>query len=299
MKNYVCIAIVAAAASACSTAPVTPTVAGSSQLVKLQFAAEVNGQPFACGQQYAKVGTTASTATPSDFRFYVSEVHLINASGQAVPVDLEQDRVWQLENIALLDFENGTGPCRNGTSGVNTAVRGNVPAGMYTGVRFTLGVPFSRNHGDPTVAPSPLNNTAMFWNWQGGYKFLKFDTASSGQPAATKAPDPQGGGNASGFSVHLGSTVCAAPSKTTAPSACQNSNRVTVEFKNFDPSKGTIVADIGRVLAGANLDVNAPQTSPGCMSFPKDADCPPVMGALGLAYDGTPAPGAQRLFSMR
>jgi hypothetical protein len=72
---------------------------------------------------------------------------------------------------------------------------------------------------------------------------------------------------------------------------------VTVEFKNFDPAKGTIVADIGRVLAGANLDVNAPQTSPGCMSFPKDADCPPVMGALGLAYDGTPAPGAQRLCS--
>jgi uncharacterized repeat protein (TIGR04052 family) len=111
------------------------------------------------------------------------------------------------------------GPCRNGTAATNTAVRGTCARGhAYTGVRFTLGVPFSRNHGDPTVAPSPLNNTAMFWNWQGGYKFLKFDTASSGQPATTKAPDPQGGGNASGFSVHLGSTVCAAPSKTTAPS---------------------------------------------------------------------------------
>ncbi|HRK39286.1 MAG TPA: metallo-mystery pair system four-Cys motif protein [Burkholderiaceae bacterium] len=298
MKQFVSLALVAAALSACSTVPDTPA-AVSAQQVNLQFAAEVNGQPFACGQQYTKVGTTGSTATPSDFRFYVSEVHLIGASGQAVPVKLDQDGVWQLENIALLDFENGTGPCRNGTSGMNTAVRGHVPAGVYTGVRFTLGVPFNRNHGDPTVAPSPLNNTAMFWNWQGGYKFLKFDTASSGQPATTQAPDPRGGGNASGFSVHLGSTVCAAPSKTTAPSACQNSNRVTVEFKNFDPAKGTIVADIGRVLAGANLDVNAPQTSPGCMSFPKDADCPPVMGALGLAYDGTPAPGAQRLFSMR
>ncbi len=297
MKHHLIALAVTGLLAACSTTG--PSGVTGQQTVKLNFAAEINGQPFTCGQQYAKVGTTGSTATPSDFRFYVSEVQLINASGQAVPVTLEQDGVWQLENIALLDFENATGPCRNGTTGLNTSVRGNVPAGTYTGVRFTLGVPFARNHGDPTVAPAPLNNTAMFWNWQGGYKFFKFDTASSGQPRTTAAPDPQGGGNASGFSVHLGSTVCAAASRTTAPSACQNSNRVFVEFKNFDPSKGTIVADIGRVLAGANVDVNAPQTSPGCMSFPKDADCPPVMGALGLAYDGAAAPGAQRLFSMR
>ena len=42
------------------------------------------------------------------------------------------------------------------------------------------------------------------------------------------------------------------------------------------------------------VDVNAQGTSPGCMSFPKDADCPPVMGALGLAYDGVPATSSQR-----
>ena len=59
------------------------------------------------------------------------------------------------------------------------------------------------------------------------------------------------------------------------------------------------MADIGRVLAGANVDVNAPMTSPGCMSFPKDGDCPPVMGALGLGYDGVAAPSPQRLFAMR
>jgi uncharacterized repeat protein (TIGR04052 family) len=139
----------------------------------------------------------------------------------------------------------------------------------------------------------------MFWNWQGGYKFLKFDAASAGQPTTVAPPDPRGGGSASGFSVHLGSTVCAAASKTSAPSACQNPNRVIVEFRGVDPAKRTIVADIGRVLAGANVDVNAPKTSPGCMSFPKDGDCPPVMGALGLPYDGVAAPGAQQLFAVR
>jgi hypothetical protein len=47
------------------------------------------------------------------------------------------------------------------------------------------------------------------------------------------------------------------------------------------------------VLAGANVDVNATNTSPGCMSFPKDPDCPPIMNALGLAYDGKAPSGTQ------
>jgi hypothetical protein len=93
--------------------------------------------------------------------------------------------------------------------------------------------------------------------------------------------------------------VCASASKTQAPQACQNSNRVTARFDRFDLSKGQIVFDVGTVLGQANVDVNAKGTSPGCMSFPKDADCPPVMGALGLAYDGTPAPGVQRLIKSR
>ncbi|MFM6986742.1 MAG: MbnP family copper-binding protein [Hydrogenophaga sp.] len=284
------------ALAACSTS--APTGLAGQQAVKLNFAAEVNGQAFACGRQYADIGTTRSTITPADLRYYVSEVQLLTAEGRAVPVQLEQDGVWQLENIALLDFEDASGPCRNGTPAMNTSVRGQVPAGRYTGVRFTLGIPFERNHGDPTVSPAPLNSTAMFWNWQGGYKFLKFDTTSSGltpqTTAAATVRDP-----VTRYSVHLGSTVCAAASKTSAPGHCQNPNRVTVEFRDVDWARRTIVADIGRVLTGANVDVNAPKTSPGCMSFPGDADCPPVMGALGLAYDGQPAPGAQQLFGLR
>lgn len=289
--------------AACTTAP-TPTATSSvaaPQPVTVRFAAQINGQPFACGQSYANVGTTRSNVTPSDYRFYVSDVSLVDETGRAVPVTLAQDGVWQLDNIALLDFENGSGPCRNGTSGMNTEVRGTIPAGRYVGLRFTLGVPFARNHGDPTVAASPLNLTAMFWNWQGGYKFVKFDTASSGlQAAPATAGAGHGGAAASGFSVHLGSTMCAAASRTEAPKAeCANPNRVSVAFERFDATKQTVIADIGIVLAAANVDANAPNTSPGCMSFPGDADCPPVMGALGLAYGGAAAPGPQRLFSIR
>jgi uncharacterized repeat protein (TIGR04052 family) len=297
MTRFVlCLPLIGALAACSTNGPHVSQV--NTQAVKLNFAAEVNGQTFACGRQYPAVGTTRSTITPADFRYYVSEVQLLTADGRAVPVQLEQDGVWQLENIALLDFEDASGPCRNGTPAMNTSVRGQVLVGRYTGVRFTLGIPFERNHGDPTVSPAPLNSTAMFWNWQGGYKFLKFDTTSSGiTPETPAAASAQGA--VTRYSVHLGSTVCAAASRTSAPSACQHPNRITVEFRNFDPAKSTIVADMGRVLKSANVDVNAPKTSPGCMSFPGDADCPPVMGALGLAYDGQPAPGAQQLFAVR
>jgi uncharacterized repeat protein (TIGR04052 family) len=284
----------ALALAACSTAPSTPKTAQ----VSLNFAAQINGQPFACGQRYDGVGTTRSSITPSDFRMYVSEVKLLRQDGSAVPVQLAQDGIWQHQNVALIDFENGTGPCRNGTTATNTAVRGQVPAGDYVGVELTVGVPFAQNHQDPTVAPAPLNSTAMFWNWQGGYKFIKFDTTSSGistdKPAAPNAMGP-----VTRYSVHLGSTACAGDSKTQAPSACQNPNRMTVRLNQFDLAKNTVVVDMGAVLAQANVDVNAKGTSPGCMSFLKDADCPPVMNALGLAYDGVAAAGAQRLVSQR
>jgi hypothetical protein len=58
------------------------------------------------------------------------------------------------------------------------------------------------------------------------------------------------------------------------------------------------VVDIGKVLAGANVDVNALNTSPGCMSFPKDPDCPTIMNALGLAYDGK-APSSTQQFIIK
>ena len=294
MKKFLSLAALAMTLTACGSLPVRH----SSQMVDLKFAAQINGQPFACGQRYEGVGTTRSTITPSDFRMYVSDVKLVRKDGTTVPVQLTQDGIWQQQSVALLDFENGTGPCRNGTEATNTRVRGQVPSGDYTGVELTVGVPFAQNHQDPTVAPAPLNSTAMFWNWQGGYKFIKFDTASSGihadKPAGTTAAGP-----VTRYSVHLGSTVCASESRTQAPSACQNPNRVTVRLDGFDLRTHTVVADMGAVLSQANVDTNAQGTSPGCMSFPKDSDCPPVMHALGLSYDGVAPKGPQRFLSKR
>ena len=287
---------------------------GALQRIMVRFQAMVGTEPFSCGRSYENIGATHSRITPSDFRFYVSEVELINREGKAVPVQLEQDGVWQYRNVALLDFEGGTGPCGGGNSGLHTAVTGMVPKDVYRGVRFVVGVPFDLNHGDPTIVPSPLNFTAMFWAWQSGYKFIKIDMATSGQSQdGEKRPEmsmkervammekidamkKQGaagvpGGKpprAAGFSVHIGSTECASASLTTPPSECRNPNRMAVAFGDFDVDKNVIVADLAALLKDTDVDINAPGTAPGCMSAVDDADCPGIFAALGLPYDGQP-----------
>jgi uncharacterized repeat protein (TIGR04052 family) len=254
--------------------------------ITVSFAAEVNGVSFACGQSYAGVGTSGTTITPVDFRFYVHDVRLVDDTGTEVPVELDQAPVWQHQNLALLDFEDGSGPCTNGTSDTNGAVTGTVPGGAtYTGLRFTLGVPFELNHIDQTTAPAPLDLTALFWAWNGGYKFARLDHVSDAQPQ--------------GWNVHLGSTGCTPnDSPQTVPTSCANEHRVEVSFDGFDVADDVVVADLGRLLAGADPSVNAPQTARGCMSFPGDEDCPPVMNAFGLDYEGSPASG-QSFFSAR
>lgn len=295
-------------------------VQAATQYVNLKFSAMVGAESFACGLSYDDIGVTHSRITPSDFRFYVSGVELIDNHGKSVPLKLDQDGIWQYKNLALLDFEDGQGPCRNGNSGLHTAITGSVPKGHYRGVRFTLGVPFELNHGDPTIAPSPLNFTSMFWVWQTGYKFVKIDMATSGLPqavnspaemsirdklaamekfaAASGVPGKKVTPRAAGFSVHLGSTDCASLSLTSPPVGCRNLNRVTVEFDNFDTDKNSVVADVAALLNDTNVDINAQDTAPGCMSGPNDTDCVQIFQAFGLPFGDKPAV-AQRFFSVR
>lgn len=260
------------------------------QAITLNFAGEFAGKPFACTGKAEGIGTTKATVTPTDFRLYVSNVALVRADGTAVPVTLQQDGKWQYRDVALLDFETGAGNCMNGTGETRTIVSGTVPAGQYKGLKLTVGVPFDLNHNDPTLAPSPLNLTSMFWTWQGGYKFIKIDMATGNAPVMPAKADghsaPMAGDKpmAAGFSVHLGSTACQSPSRTSAPSTCANSNRVDLTFDNFDVTKNVVVFDPAPVLAAVNVEKNTPDTSPGCMAFPKDPECNTVMPKLGLSY---------------
>lgn len=246
--------------------------------VEIKFRAMVGEKPFTCGSSYSGIGVTNSTIIPSDFRFYVHNIRLINEAGEEVPVVLDDDGKWQLGDLALLDFENGVGPCANGTEGTNDTVTGAIPHGEYTGIRFVLGVPFEKNHVDPSTQPSPLNISQMFWVWNTGYKFVRIDMRTTGRPQ--------------GWFIHLGSTVCV-PNDTalTVPTRCANPNRVEITFDHFNPKEDVIVADLKALLEGVNVDVNQPGTAQGCMSSPTDSDCQVVFRNFGLPFAGVPSTG--------
>lgn len=239
--------------------------------ISLNFGASIAGQPAACGQTYESVGSEASTVEIQDLRFYVSGIELLDADGNATAITLEQDGLWQYQDVALLDFEDGSAACQDsGTAELNHAVIGTAPAGDYAGVRFTLGVPFDLNHQDVANAPSPLNLPSMFWVWQGGYKFARVDLRND---------NPED----NAWYWHQGSTGCSSDGPEQPPSdPCLRSNRLTVEFPAFDWASQTIVLDIGTLLESVDASQNTPMTSPGCMSAPDDPECMALFPNLGL-----------------
>ncbi len=254
--------------------------------VTIRFQAQVGDELFACGKQYDGVGVTKSKISGRDFRFYVSNVRLVDTAGKETPLQLDQDGKWQLDDLALLDFENGAGGCSNGTPEMNQQITGKVPAGQYTGLRFTLGVPFNKNHLDPLTQPSPLNLTALMWVWNAGHKFARLDFSSTGNPR--------------GFLVHLGSTGCTPnDTRNTIPTVCSAPNRVEVSFPVFDPARQVVIADLGALLQDTNVDVsqdppapgkeNEPRTSASCMSGPNSADCAGLFANFGLPFGDRPA----------
>lgn len=287
--------------------------------VTLQFAMNVGEKAAACGQSYPGVGSAGTEISFTDLRFYVSNIRLINAQGQEVPLELTQDGVWQYQNVALLDFEDGSSGCsESGNTALNSVVKGTVPAGRYTGVAFDMGVPFALNHADVAAAPSPLNIQALWWNWQGGYKFMRVDmqTGAPGTAMDMSAPVPtmdmsatapasqgemaHGGASApTAWFIHLGSTGCKSNDRATPPTApCSNPNLVSTRLEGFDPSKSVIVADLASLLQSVPLDQNTPEP-PGCMSGPMDPDCPALFANFGLDLTTGTATGTQKLFRLQ
>ena len=95
--------------------------------------------------------------------------------------------------------------------------------------------------------------TAMFWNWQGGYRFIRAEVAlvsggvgNPGRETAARLKDRANSMRSSGIPVHLGSTGCASGEPTKAPcEECKHPNRVMVSLPEFDPAKDVVIFDLG------------------------------------------------------
>ena len=172
--------------------------AGATQQVTIRFKGKIGSADFACGQAVSGQGTTNATIQPIDFRFYVQDVKLIDEAGKEVPVTFAAKSPWQNKDVALIDFENGTGLCGDGTPDTHSEITGTVPSGDYHAIVFTNGVPESLNHGDPATLPEPLRGGTLTWGWLLGYRFIKVEVASTTDLDA-EVP---------GGLFHLGSTAC-------------------------------------------------------------------------------------------
>ncbi|HSB94719.1 MAG TPA: MbnP family protein [Flavitalea sp.] len=111
------------------------------------------------------------TFSVNRFRFYIHDISLINSTSNAVD-----------PNHYLVDLVPST----------SNTVNMSLPAGEYSGIRFTIGVDSIRNFsGAQTGALDPANG--MFWTWNSGYIMVKLEGNS---PSAT-TPDNK-------FEYHIG-----------------------------------------------------------------------------------------------
>lgn len=266
-----------------SDAP-SPDADTSPRAVTIRFEPMVGTRDFACGQTYADMGSGSTTITPRDFRFYAYDFQLIDAAGDRVAVTLDQN-AWQHQNVAMLDFEDFTGGCLDGTPETNLEVTGMAPNGTYTGVRFHLGIPEVMNHTDLTTMPAPLNVTGLFWGWNFGHIFFA---------AVTHADIPASGTDPAGTNdhyFHLGATGCTGDATAGESVTCDHPNSPLVEVTGFDPLTEPVIADWGAVLPHVDL-----AASEGCHSFP-GGDCDYPFDAVGLNFvTGSMTPTTQRVF---
>lgn len=254
------------------------------QAVEIQFAAVAGEQPIACNST-GRLGRANVEATLKDLRFYISNAALLRDDGSAVPITLAGNDSWNLtvgqDRVTLIDLENASGACPSatGTAATQAVLKGTVPAGRYTGVRMTLGVPFALNHSlwsDPASAKPPLDIQAMSWSWQGGRKFAKIEVT---QPAGASPA-----WSASTFNFHLGSTGCQGnPATGTQVSSCNAPNRMEFTLSAFDPATQRVAVDLRALLAKADITANAGGAL-GCMSGGTDPECQLLFDAIGVDW---------------
>lgn len=262
----------------------TPLQEGHARFT-LKFSPTVNGTPFSCAGKFEGIGMGQTTSIRVlDFRLWLHDIELVRASGEQVPLTLDESRMtqtvadrgaWQRDGVVLLDFEDATGSC-TGTSETNSEVVGAAPAhDDYVGVVFKVGVPTELNHLDATVSPYPFGMPGMAWQWKSGYRFVRIDVETAKHPK---------------YYFHLGSTAC---DGEIGSFSCTVKNIAEISLQDFDPARSQIEVDLASIYD--ELDVDGQDTT-SCMSGgTTNTLCPSMFGAFGLQY-GESSAVPQRFF---
>ena len=274
------------------------TLAGLKLWDQTLLSATVPATALAAGSQTAQ----SVTGKMVDLRFFISNVLLWDAAGNAVPLVMTED-ANQSKNVALMDFGTNTATlpaCADSTPTLKSAITGFVIPGTYTAISYTLGVPVRSadlstklNHSATSpataaaatvVQPAPIapldtvSQPGMAWSWQSGRKFTKIEFApntaarSSSNAAVAK------------LNIHLGSSgSCTGNPVTGSDTACTMPNRVGVKLSDFSTATNTVKLDLAALYAGSDLTYDGGGAA-GCMSGTTDPECAPIFKALGLGF---------------
>lgn len=292
-------------ASSISSSSISSAASNGQVTIEIPFEAFAGTTPISCDALLDGLGTVGTSGRIADFRFYVHNLVLLTASGETLPIELDETDL-QTANVALLDFRNklgsGAAACQGDENpAMNKSVKGKVTLGSHTiaGVRFTLGVPETHNHADQTRATGPLKSpglaSGMNWGWNVGYKFTGLDIFTD--VAITRPGSPEWTSNR--WNIHLGSTACTGDAISGEKVSCAQLNRADITLDGFMPGKSRIKLDYAAVVARSNL--GADEAGPaGCMSTVSDPECAEVFANFGLVHplgNATNAP-MQSAFSL-
>ncbi|MEE1944010.1 MbnP family protein [Pedobacter sp. KR3-3] len=145
----------------------TVTPADEKGAFTLEFDNVVNGSPLVLETQNY-TNANGDSFNVSVFKYYVSNIKLTKADGSVYSAPESYILVDASKPASLLNSLN------------------NVPAGDYTKISFIIGVDKERNlAGAQTGALDPA--LGMFWTWNSGYIFVKFEGTSPQSTAANKS----------------------------------------------------------------------------------------------------------------
>lgn len=158
---FATVAVMGMAVSGCSedtpTGTDDPTV--TLKPVQVRFVPMFGDRALDLGTSY--VNAAGDTVMFTGLSFYASEFALVGSDGSEVPMD----------GLDLVDFSDPT-VADNGYYEVE--IMGT--PGTYSGLKFSVGVPFDENHRDVSTQELPLGpNSGMYWGWNPGYIFFKVE----------------------------------------------------------------------------------------------------------------------------
>lgn len=127
--------------------------------------------------------------TPTNVRFYVSEVELLRAEGEPVAVDLVTSTGSVVPyGVQLVDLE----------ATESSTVLMQAPAGSYSGARFTFGINDACNGAGTNQRPPLSANSQMVWPHVAGFLFFRYEALWTATDPAVAAPPSM---------IHMGGVV--------------------------------------------------------------------------------------------